>query len=465
MGKVETNRFLKDLLCNIITEINECSIDENNIRVLLLSQTATMDAPIEKSSYYSEECGDEINGMIDEIRTGTASFKDLLQFSSVVLRECAECKGEGFSLYCLLMEEAVNYYGVIQYVLREIGRSARYSQLADEGRLRMLSASLDLKNRAILMEKYVQSFLQDQGLPAAELLIELSAQKYEGSESEARIYIEDSKIKDICRVYMLDRMGEEERILKSGKLRTIRKLMEISKRKALHLLASQDMCIVGMLSFDTGNEEAETEINEQNRYICFNGYMQWSVYVKGKEEICYKQGKYYINNSSGKDIYMMETDKFEQRVINKEESISTTMVAELVTVLREQSHGTTVIITDDEKEAERLCKVDRGILIAQSEQKPFRLEDGTFDKERILSVTGIDGALFMNLDGTCTALGVIVDGIACEKGNPGRGARYNSIYNYIRQKKDDNVYVALIFSEDGGVDIIDNFDVRKRQES
>lgn len=58
-----------------------------------------------------------------------------------------------------------------------------------------------------------------------------------------------------------------------------------------------------------------------------------------------------------------------------------------------------------------------------------------------------------------------MDGIACEKGNPGRGARYNSIYNYIRQKKDDNVYVALIFSEDGGVDIIDNFDVRKRQES
>lgn len=38
----------------------------------------------------------------------------------------------------------------------------------------------------------------------------------------------------------------------------------------------------------------------------------------------------------------------------------------------------------------------------------------------------------MDIDGECIAFGVIVDGIACEKGNAGRGARYNSIYNYIR---------------------------------
>lgn len=94
---------------------------------------------------------------------------------------------------------------------------------------------------------------------------------------------------------------------------------------------------------------------------------------------------------------MTEVDKFKQRAMGKMEDSTVQMVEELVQILSEQRHGTTVIITDDigdDGDAERLCKVDRGILVSKNDAQNFRMKDGNFDREKFLSVTAIDGALY-----------------------------------------------------------------------
>ena len=59
--------------------------------------------------------------------------------------------------------------------------------------------------------------------------------------------------------------------------------------------------------------------------------------------------------------------------------------------------------------------------------------------------------MFIDSSGKCLAIGVIVDGEAVKKGNVGRGARYNSIANYVKLKQG---CVGIVISEDGMVNVI-----------
>ena len=70
-------------------------------------------------------------------------------------------------------------------------------------------------------------------------------------------------------------------------------------------------------------------------------------------------------------------------------------------------------------------------------------------------VTPIDGAVLLDPKGTCHAIGVILDGMAVpELGDPGRGARYNSAVRYVQTSSQDAACVAVVVSEDGGVDFV-----------
>ena len=100
-----------------------------------------------------------------------------------------------------------------------------------------------------------------------------------------------------------------------------------------------------------------------------------------------------------------------------------------------QRHGALLVIASDaEDEAKRLAK--QSTLI-----EPLLLTDALVN-----GVTSIDGAVLLAPDGTCFAIGVILDGLATPKGNPARGARFNSSVRYIANKKN---CLAIIVSEDG----------------
>lgn len=97
-----------------------------------------------------------------------------------------------------------------------------------------------------------------------------------------------------------------------------------------------------------------------------------------------------------------------------------------------QRHGTSIIVFEDDSiEVERLCELGRGIKI-----EGINLFENF---EYIERITSIDGAIFMDISCSCSFIGALVDGISISKGNPARGARYNSIYNYVALKAKENI--------------------------
>lgn len=108
-----------------------------------------------------------------------------------------------------------------------------------------------------------------------------------------------------------------------------------------------------------------------------------------------------------------------------------------------QKHGTMLVISSiAEKESNRLGKQSFAI-------KPLKLTP-----QVIQQITSIDGAVLLNEKSTCFALGVILDGLATDKGDSSRGARYNSAIRYYEQFGKENPLVIVIISEDGMINLI-----------
>lgn len=106
-----------------------------------------------------------------------------------------------------------------------------------------------------------------------------------------------------------------------------------------------------------------------------------------------------------------------------------------------QKHGTMIVVsTGASKEAQRLAKQSTII-------EPLQLAP-----HQVKMLTAIDGAILVDLDSTCYALGVILDGLASKKGTPSRGARYNSAIRYVETT--EYPCIAIVVSEDGTVDIV-----------
>jgi hypothetical protein len=105
-----------------------------------------------------------------------------------------------------------------------------------------------------------------------------------------------------------------------------------------------------------------------------------------------------------------------------------------------QPHGAMLVITPSaSEEAMRLAKQATAV-------EPFELTSELIDL-----VTAIDGAVLVDLDGICHAIGVILDGLASDKCTSARGARYNSGVRYAYQQADR---VVLVKSEDGMVNVL-----------
>ena len=67
-------------------------------------------------------------------------------------------------------------------------------------------------------------------------------------------------------------------------------------------------------------------------------------------------------------------------------------------------------------------------------------------------VTNIDGAVLIEPSGMCHAIGAILDGLATDKGDSSRGARYNGALRYVNSSKYPTL--AIVVSEDGWIDLL-----------
>lgn len=113
----------------------------------------------------------------------------------------------------------------------------------------------------------------------------------------------------------------------------------------------------------------------------------------------------------------------------------------LVEAAAAASHGTILAIVDGAaEEAVRL----------QSEST--RIEPMPLTAELTRRVSAIDGAILVDPDGTCHAIGLILDGLASGTGDRGRGARFNSALRYTRSTGHRSLLVVV--SEDGSVEFV-----------
>lgn len=451
----------KPLYMRILQGMGECGIKLDRKKVALATviypENSSQELALDKIHFGCTDASyrNQILEYLKESMSGFANSIDRLE--DKLKSDCVEIviqkkKLDTFSgisrqlwqayVFILQCEEA-QYAGLLQYILNSIMDKMEHVNGADlaEGHENKEKEAFYfgfLKKRWILFGNYADYFLKIHKLPEAEILLRLSGQKYEGSESEARIYFEDDgNIETVASLSKHWKMSFENH-------NVIRKLMEISNRQSVFLYAEK--------CEENGNyglkvSKLVREKSKRGSYIKFNGFLHWGIICAGKEEIIYSYGNYSLNSSDEEKAYLQEIN--DMKILQEEKE----MLRELLGILQKQKHGTAVVIADDfEDEANRLCGLNRGIKIESNLSSKINYQvngakGNRWNEEYILSITGIDGALFMDWNGKCLAIGVIVDGIAKE-GNAGRGARYNSITNYVNQINSKRC-LGIIVSEDG----------------
>ena len=137
----------------------------------------------------------------------------------------------------------------------------------------------------------------------------------------------------------------------------------------------------------------------------------------------------------------------------RDAAINYARISDVLNSAVQHRHGAATIITA-EANAERERLVSTATLIRPT----------VFRSELASRVSTIDGALLIDLNGVCYAMGLIVDGDAgAIAGDPSRGARYNSLLRYVGARRDcGQMCVAVVISEDGDVSWIPLGDDRRR---
>lgn len=212
----------------------------------------------------------------------------------------------------------------------------------------------------------------------------------------------------------------------------VRKLLETCSGAHALLTSGTQVYALGNLISAGGVADADTVTVE------FVGHYQWRLLQTGQVlmEVKYGQPRFPPER-----VNRAEFTRLFARVFGDARSRNASRIWALVESAAAQRHGTTLVICRDaEGEAARLGDQSTPI-------QPVRM---TPDLMHLVS--RIDGAVMIDPGGTCFAIGVILDGAATKKGDPGRGARYNSAVRYV--ESDPASRLAVVVSTDGAVNLL-----------
>lgn len=213
--------------------------------------------------------------------------------------------------------------------------------------------------------------------------------------------------------------------------RKVRKLLEIASDN-LHLYTNGDQ-IIGFAEL-----KGQYNSSDENLFIVnFTGSHKW--------ELIHDSHTMMIVEYTNPRLPTSKIDKFTfystlNRIFNDISNDNLDLLWNVVISATEQKHGTLIIISNNAiNEVKRL------------ENQSTNIEPLLPDKKIIKSITSIDGAVILDTDCMCHAIGVILDGLASSNGTSARGARYNSAIRYVDGHGGE--CAAIIISEDGMVDL------------
>ncbi|MBD2505128.1 DNA integrity scanning protein DisA nucleotide-binding domain protein [Anabaena azotica] len=216
--------------------------------------------------------------------------------------------------------------------------------------------------------------------------------------------------------------------------RAVRKLLEMS---------SDEICLLSDSGYiyGLGNLKGSYEQRAEDLFLVnFTKHYTWELLHADHVmmRVAYRQPelpKASINK------HKFETDI--KRIFPEITSQEISRLWDLVLEATKQKHGTMVVVSSGAKEESNRLKNQATVI-----------EPVEITTQIMKVITAIDGAVLIDPSSTCYAIGVILDGLASEKGSPGRGARYNSAIRYV----ETNGYpcMAIVVSEDGSIDLVPN---------
>jgi len=234
-----------------------------------------------------------------------------------------------------------------------------------------------------------------------------------------------------------------ENIKLTLKLKNPIKITEYRKVRKFLELSTFDSSIVSDSAFIYGLGELRGNYNPKEESIFqikFTSHYKWSVFHDSNELLVVEYKEPYLSKPR------VQRKEFETILTGKFQSITQDQQAnlwDLTTAATKQRHGTMIVVSQNAiEESQRLGK------------QCFPINPIQTTKEMVLQISSIDGAMLFDIDGNCHAIGVILDGLATEKGDSSRGARYNSAVRYLEHFGETIPTVLIIISEDGMINIM-----------
>ncbi len=258
----------------------------------------------------------------------------------------------------------------------------------------------------------------------------VSALKYEGADGLGKLVIAN---KNHSNIRMTLKLEEPIRI---RDFRKVRKFLELSDDDSL--IISDSVVIYGL-----GELRGRYNPKEESLFIVnFSKHYHWEVLHDDNAlmSVAYRQPNLPKERLDRAKFYSDFTRVFK--------NISNEQVDDLWDITLEatkQKHGTMLVISDiANEEANRLGN------------QCFKVSPQKLTKNIVQKITSIDGCILIDRNSVCHAIGVILDGIATEKGDSSRGARYNSAIRYFEYKGHESPMILVIISEDGMINLIPN---------
>lgn len=258
----------------------------------------------------------------------------------------------------------------------------------------------------------------------------ISSLKYEGTEGLGKMVIARRDHPNVKLTLELDQP------IRMRDFHKVRKFLELSEGNSL--IVTDSYLIYG-LGETTGSYNSK---DESLFIINFTQHFQWEVTHDNKKlmKVAYRQPSLPKERLDKEKFY----SDF-KRIFKDLEDAKIDVLWNITLEATKQTHGTMLVIsTIAKREAKRLGN------------QSFKLKPLKLDPEIIHQITAIDGAVLLDTEGICYAIGVILDGVATSKGDSSRGARYNSAIRYYEFMGKKNPTVLVVISEDGIINLIPN---------
>ena len=287
--------------------------------------------------------------------------------------------------------------------------------------------------------------------PDIQLVINISGQKYEKSECQAKIVFLPEQYKNY---FDLDIRYEEPINFHTDQVNVIRKLLQAVDKN--HCLVCQQVDEEKHIIIGTAPLKRFVKNLIPIIEIC--GHMCWRAYIGNLYLFEYKNGQYKPLRDKIDKWELRE--KLENRFnVLKKSPEKVKKIIEIITIISELNHGTSIIIMEQkncQKEIAMLANEKSGHGIKLLEPIKFQSKKKSEIKSFLSQITQIDGGLIINLEAECSAIGIIFDGVVDEnfQGDRGRGSRFNSVKLYVAKITSKANCLGVIVSDDGYVDII-----------